>query len=63
MDLTASQVEEWEAAILREAEQLRQQQDQLQQQETDSEDETDSQQEQGTTLLPLPLSSIISLTL
>lgn len=46
VDLTASQVEEWEAAILREAEQLRQQQDQLQQQETDSEDETDSQQEQ-----------------
>jgi hypothetical protein len=47
VDLTGSQVEEWEAALQREADQLRHQQQLDQQQESDS-DETDSQQEQGT---------------
>jgi hypothetical protein len=45
VDLTRSQLEEWECAIVRECEQLRL--DQQAAQETDSEDESDSQHEQG----------------
>jgi hypothetical protein len=45
VDLSRSQLEEWECAIMRECEQLRL--DQQAAQETDSEDESDSQHEQG----------------
>jgi hypothetical protein len=60
VDLSRSQLEEWECAIMRECEQLRL--DQQAAQETDSEDESDSQHEQGKAVsdyLPVPTGSVV----